>query len=478
MKFKVVMGVLGTLLWLLGLLMLIPLFVSIYYGESPQTFAIAFTITMVAGTIFAFRIEPAKEDWDLKEGFMIVAFGWLAAAIFGAIPFVLEGMTPINAFFESMSGFTTTGATVMVDIESHSRGLLFWRSLTQWLGGMGIIMLFIAILPKLGIAGRQMFRAEVPGPQEDKLRPRIRETAKILWMVYVAISVVECVALYLAGLNLYDSVTHTFTTMACGGFSPYADSIAAFNSPVVEGIICFFMFLAGANFALHYRMFYVDKGSLLKDDEFKFYTLIIAIATLSLTLLLFKDHVYGLGTSFRYSVFQVLSILTTTGYATVDFNQWADSGRMLLFIVMFFGGCAGSTGGGIKIVRILLLLRYANRELFKAVHPKAVRIIRFNGKAVSDDVMHSIVSFVIIYFILFFISSGLLTMMGMDVFSSLSASIATLGNIGPAFNLFGPMANYNLLPFMGKLLLVLNMWIGRLEVFTVMVMLTSAFWKK
>jgi trk system potassium uptake protein TrkH len=348
----------------------------------------------------------------------------------------------------------------------------------QWLGGMGIIMLFIAILPKLGIAGRQMFRAEVPGPQEDKLRPRIRETAKILWMVYVAISVVECVALYLAGLNLYDAVTHTFTTMACGGFSPYADSIAAFNSPVVEGIICFFMFVAGANFALHYRMFYVDKGSLLKDDEFKFYTLIVAIATLILTLLLFKDHLYGLDTSFRYSVFQVLSILTTTGYATVDFNQWADSGRMILFIVMFFGGCAGSTGGGIKIVRTLLLLRYANRELFKAVHPKAVRIIRFNGKAVPDDVMQSIISFVIIYFILFFISSGLLSMMGMDVFSSLSASIATLGNIGPGFNIFGPMANYDLLPFMGKLVLVLNMWIGRLEVFTVMVMLTSAFWKK
>ena len=266
--------------------------------------------------------------------------------------------------------------------------------------------------------------------------------------------------------------------MACGGFSPYADSIAAFNSPVVEGIICFFMFVAGANFALHYRMFYVDKGSLLKDDEFKFYTLIVAIATLILTLLLFKDHLYGLDTSFRYSVFQVLSILTTTGYATVDFNQWADSGRMILFIVMFFGGCAGSTGGGIKIVRTLLLLRYANRELFKAVHPKAVRIIRFNGKAVPDDVMHSIVSFVIIYFIIFFVSSGLLSMMGMDVFSSLSASIATLGNIGPAFNLFGPMANYDLLPFMGKLLLVLNMWIGRLEIFTVMVMFTSAFWKK
>ncbi|MBN1134841.1 MAG: TrkH family potassium uptake protein [Methanosarcinaceae archaeon] len=477
MNFKIIFNVLGGLLRLLGILMIIPLAVAFYYREPLYPFFVAVAVSVLTGTIFSFSYK-SDEEWKQKEGFAIVALGWLAVAVFGAIPFFLDGISLINALFESMSGFTTTGATIFVDIESHSKSILFWRSMTQWLGGMGIIMLFIAILPKLGVAGRQLFRAEVPGPTEDKLKPRIRETAKILWMVYVVISVIEVVVLLVAGLSLYDAVTHTFATMACGGFSPYSNSIAAFNSPMIEGIITLFMFVAGANFALHYRMLYVDKKSLINDNEFKFYTLIIIFATVLLAILLWSNMGESVFGSLRYAVFQVVSITTTTGFATTDFNLWSDSARMVLITVMFVGGSAGSTAGGIKAVRVLLLLKYARKELFKSIHPKAVKSVKFNNKSVPDEVLQSIVAFVVIYLLIFLVSSVMLAVLGMDIISSATASIATLGNIGPAFNQVGPMENYDIVPLLGKLVLIANMWIGRLEVFTVIVMLTPEFWKK
>ena len=477
MNFKIIFNVLGGLLRLLGILMIIPLAVAFYYREPLYPFFVAVAVSVITGTILSFRYK-SDEEWKQKEGFAIVALGWFAVAVFGAIPFVLDGISLINALFESMSGFTTTGATIFVDIESHSKSILFWRSMTQWLGGMGIIMLFIAILPKLGVAGRQLFRAEAPGPTEDKLKPRIRETAKILWMVYVVISVIEVVVLLVAGLSLYDAVTHTFATMACGGFSPYSNSIAAFNSPMIEGIITLFMFVAGANFALHYRMLYVDKKSLINDNEFKFYTFIIIFATVLLAILLWSDMGESVFGSLRYALFQVVSITTTTGFATTDFNLWSDSARMVLLTVMFVGGSAGSTAGGIKAVRVLLLLKYARKELFKSIHPKAVKSVKFNNKTVPDEVLQSIVAFVVIYLLIFLVSSVMLAILGMDIISSATASIATLGNIGPAFNQVGPMANYDVVPLLGKLVLIGNMWIGRLEVFTVIVMLTPEFWKK
>lgn len=477
MNYKIILNVLGGLLRFLGLIMVVPLLVAYYYDESLYPFIVAVVLTGFTGIILSLKYK-SDEEWKAREGFAIVSFGWLAAAVFGAIPFVFDGITPLNAFFESMSGFTTTGATVFVDIESHSRSILFWRSMTQWLGGMGIIMLFIAILPKLGVAGRQLFRAEAPGPTEDKIKPRIRETAKILWMVYVVISLIEVVLLLLAKMSLYDAVTHTFTTMACGGFSTYADSVKAFNSPLIEGIITLFMFIAGANFALHYKTLYVNKKSLLNDNEFKFYAGIVLFATGILAILLWRDMEYTVFDSLRYAVFQVISIVTTTGFATIDFNLWSDSSKMVLFIIMFIGGSAGSTAGGIKVVRVLLLLKYGRRELFKSVHRKAIKPIKFNGKTVSDDVMKSIIAFVVIYFMIFMFSSVILSILGMDMVSSLTASIATLGNIGPGFNMIGPMANFDIVHPIGKLVLIANMWIGRLEVFTVIVMLTPEFWKR
>ncbi|KKG78451.1 potassium transporter [Methanosarcina mazei] len=421
------------------------------------------------------RIKSSAE-WQQKEALAIVALTWLSAAIFGGIPFLFEGVSFIDAVFETMSGFTSTGSTIFVDIESYSRSLLFWRSFTQWLGGMGIIVLFIAILPKLGVAGRQLFRAEAPGPTEDKLKPRIKDTAKILWALYVLISAVEVVALMLAGMSLYDALTHTFAGMACGGYSPYGLGIEAFNSPLIEFILTFFMFAAGANFALYYRAIFIDSNFLLKDEEFRAYTFILLGFSGLLTLVLYKDMDFSLFNSFRYAIFQITSIMTATGFASTDFNLWTDSAKVLVFAVMFIGGCAGSTGGGMKVVRFLLMLKYARRELFKFVHPRLIRPIRFNNKAVPDDVLQSILSFVVIYILVFIFSAMFLTLLGVDMISSATASIATLGNIGPGFNVVGPMANFSALPPLGKIILINNMWVGRLEVYTVLVLFTSDFW--
>lgn len=476
MNFKVVLYALGGLLRLLGLFMLVPLGVAYYYGESLTPFLVSIFITTLTG--FLLLSYKTEDEWMRKEGFAIVALGWLAAALFGAIPFILDGISPLNAVFESMSGFTTTGSSILTDIESHPKSILFWRGLIMWLGGMGIIVLFIAILPKLGVAGRQLFRAEAPGPTEDKLKPRVRDTAKILWMVYFVISFMQVAALLLAGVSLYDSLNHTFATMGCGGFSNYALSVGAFKSPLVEYIVTFFTFVAGANFALHYRAIYMDKNYLLKDDEFRFYTAIVLSASGLLTLLLWRDLGTGIFDSFRLAIFQVVTIITSTGFSTTDYNLWSESAKMVLLIVMFIGACAGSTGGGIKIVRILILLRHSRAELFKILHPRAIRSVKFNNKTVPDDVLSSIISFVVIYLLVFLTSALILSVLGMDIITSITASIATLGNIGPGLNVVGPMGSFNTIPPLGKLVLIANMWIGRLEVYTVLVLFTPEFWNK
>lgn len=476
MNFRVVLYVLGGLLRLLGLFMIIPLGVAYYYEESLTPFLVSILITLVTGLILLYY--KTDEEWMRKEGIAIVALGWLAAAVFGAIPFMLDGISPLNAIFESMSGFTTTGSSILTDIESHPKSILFWRGLIMWLGGMGIIVLFVAILPKLGVAGRQLFRAEVPGPTEDKLKPRVRETARILWMVYFAISFLQVAALLLAGVSLYDALNHMFATMGCGGFSNYALSVGTFHSPLVEYIITFFTFVAGANFALYYRALYVDKNLLFKDEEFRFYTALILAASGILTFLLWRDFGTNLSDSFRFAIFHVVTIMTSTGFTTTDFNLWPESSKMILIIVMFIGACAGSTGGGIKVVRILILLRHSRMELFKALHPRAVKSIKFNNKNVPYEIVNSIVSFVVIYLLVFLSSSLILSILGMDIITSITASIATLGNIGPGLNVVGPMGSFDPIPPLGKLVLIANMWIGRLEVYTVILLFTPEFWKQ
>ena len=471
---RTVFNALGKILFLLSFTMLVPLLVAYYYREPLVPFIVSFSITLISGLLLM-RFK-GREDWQQKEALAIVALSWLAAAIYGAIPFLFEQISFIDAVFETMSGFTSTGSSILVDIESHTRSLLFWRSFTAWLGGMGIIVLFIAVLPKLGVAGRQLFRAEAPGPTEDKLKPRIRETARILWTLYVFISALEVVALVFGGMSLYDALNHTFACMACGGFSTYNAGIEAFHSPVIEFILTFFMFVAGANFALYYRIIRVNKVVLFRDEEFRAYSFFILGFTGLLTLVLFSDMGFSPFNSFRYAIFQITSIMTATGFASTDFNLWKDSAKILVLSVMFIGGCAGSTGGGMKVVRFLLMLKYARRELFKFVHPRLVRPIRFNSKAVPDDILQSILSFVVLYIGVFVVGTVLLTLLGVDIISSVTASITTLGNIGPGFNIVGPMANFESVPPLGKIILINNMWVGRLEVYTVLVLFTREFW--
>lgn len=476
MNFRIILYVLGGLLRLLGLFMIIPLGVAYYYGESLTPFLVSILVTTLTG--FLLLSYKTEEEWMRKEGFAIVALGWLAAAVFGAIPFIMDGISPLNALFESMSGFTTTGSTILNDIESHPKSILFWRGMIMWLGGMGIIVLFIAILPKLGVAGRQLFRAEMPGPTEDKLKPRVRETARILWTIYFVISFLQVIVLMLAGVSLYDSLNLMFSTVSCGGFSNYRLSVGAFNSPLVEYITALFTFAAGANFALYYRAIFVDKNTLLKDEEFQFYTALILAASGLLTFLLWRDFGTNLSDSFRLAIFHVISVMTTTGLVTTDFNLWSDSAKMILIIVGFIGGCAGSTGGGIKVVRVLILLKHSRMELFKALHPRAIKGVKLNSKNVPEEIVNSIVSFVVIYLLIFVSSTLILSVLGMDIISSFTASIATLGNVGPGMNIVGPMSSFDSIPPLGKLVLISNMWIGRLEVYTVILLFTPEFWKK
>jgi len=477
MNYNTIINLIGAVLRFLGMTMLIPLVVAIWYSENYNPFLISAVITFVVGIISGLKTHEI-DDLPIKESFAIVAIGWFSVALFGSLPYILSGISPLDALFESMSGFTTTGSTILPAIEDCSNNpmsLLFWRSFTQWLGGMGIIVLFLAILPKLAVAGRDLFRAEVPDPIGDKLRPRLSQTAKILWSVYIGFSAVEVFVLWLSKMTFYDALCTTFSTMSTGGFSPHSESIAFFNSSLIECIVIFFMFVAGANFALHYWVLRGGVNHLFRDSEFRLYTCIVFGATLLIVLVLWNTHGFD---SIRLGLFQVVAVITTTGFATADFDAWPNAAKMVLFLLMFIGGCAGSTGGGMKVVRLLLLIKYGYRELFRSLHPKAILPVRLGRQMVPQGVMEAILSFFILYIFIFAVASLILSVLGMDIVSATSAAATTLGNVGPGFNIIGPAAHFGGVHPIGKLVLILCMWIGRLEVFTVLVLLIPDFWRK
>ena len=425
------------------------------------------------------RIKASlKKDLGLREGLLIVTLGWILAGIFGALPFVFHGSaaTFIDGFFEAVSGFTTTGATVMNNVEALPRGLLFWRSFTHWLGGMGIIVLFLAILPGVGAGGFHMFRAEVPGPSVSKLSSRIAHTAKTLWYIYLGLTVLQTVLLMFAGFNLFDSLTHTFGTVATGGFSTRALSVGAFKNPAAETIILIFMALSGINFSLYYYLLRKQWDRVYNDEELKFYLGVILVTTL-----LIAWNIRGLIPSkadlLRSSAFQVVSIMTTTGYATTNFDLWPTFSKMLLLLLMFFGGCAGSTGGAMKQIRVLILSKYCGREMLRTLHPKAVIPIKVGGTPVSDDVLRNIMTFSFIYIAMFVLGSLFIAMLGQDMITSVSSVAATLGNIGPGLGSVGPESTFNQIPQIGKLVLSFLMLMGRLELFTVILCFTPGFWR-
>jgi trk system potassium uptake protein TrkH len=410
----------------------------------------------------------------------IVAIGWTAVGLFGALPFYLGGeiATFVDAFFESVSGFTTTGSSILTYVEALSKGLLFWRSFIQWLGGMGIIVLSVAILPFLGVGGMQLYKAEVPSPVPDKLKPRIRDTAMVLWKVYALISIAQTIFLMIGGMDLYNALCHTFTTMPTGGFSTKNASIAHFNSVYFDIVITFFMLLAGINFSLHYQMLKGKPLAFWRDSECRFF-----LGTVLLLIIVVTSNIYGavyknIGQALRFGAFQVVSIVTTTGYATADFEQWPAMSQLILMLCMFLGASAGSTGGGMKCLRVMLYLKYCYKELFSLIHPHAVKQIKIGGKTVSDDVMRSILAFMGLYIGLFAFSSVLLAALGVDFTTSFAAVAATIGNIGPGLGLVGPTDNFAQIPYLGKWVLIWCMLLGRLEIYTVIILLVPEFWRK
>jgi trk system potassium uptake protein TrkH len=477
MRLPIVIHLAGMLVRLFSAAFLAPVAVALFYAEYYDAvgFALAGAVAFLAGHYMR-RVADEPSDLRRVEGMAIVAGTWLLVAVAGAVPYVWVAVPPVDAFFESMSGLTTTGATTFSDFDRFGRGIFFWRSLTQWLGGLGVIALFVAILPRLAIGGRQLFFAEAPGPTDEKLTPQVRRTAAALWLVYIFLTTVEALALRFAGMSWFDAVCHALTTLAAGGFSPNPESIMGYASPAIEWIITGFMFLAGANFALQVRVLRGQPLVFFRDDEFRAYAGIIGVFASLGALFLWLDG-GAMADAFRLSLFQVVSIVTTTGYASADFQLWSDQAKMVLLVLMFVGGCAGSAGGGPKVVRHVLIARYTLRELKRALHPRAVLPVKLGRRTVPDDVMRGVLVFFLFYLLVFAVCTVIVVSFGADLVTGLTASIASLGNIGPGLNLVGPMSHFGHLHPVSKFVLTLAMWVGRLELLTVLALLRPEVWR-
>ena len=481
MNLILTLRILGALLLFLGGSLLCPLPFSFYYNDGTwMAFILSAIICFtVGGLLFQFCKSP--KELTVREGFAIVTFGWTVFAVFGALPYLISGSisSPLDAVFETMSGFTTTGSTILTNIEALPQSLLFWRALTHWLGGMGIIVLSLAILPMLGVGGMQLFKAEVPGPTADRLKPRIQDTAKMLWGVYFLLTVVECLLLMFGGMSFFDAICHSFATLATGGFSTRNTSIAAYDSSYIDGVITLFMILAGVNFALHFQVLRGKASEFFRSEELRVYLGIIAIATVIVMISNWSGGIYShTGENFRYSIFQVSSIMTTTGFGTADFELWPVLPQYIFLLLMFIGGCAGSTGGGMKVARIVLLFKHAQVQMFRLIHPRAIRLVKLGNRPVDKEVLHAILGFFALYIGIFVVGSLLVAATGMDFTSAGSAVIACLSNIGPGLGSVGPTDSFAYVPVFGKWVLIFCMLMGRLELFTVLVLFFPSFWRK
>jgi trk system potassium uptake protein TrkH len=468
-RVRLTLHIIGSFLKYFALAYIVPLVIALYYGEDWRIFLYSLLITLTVGLLLEFGFRTTK-DIERADGFTIVAFTWLLIPLLGTLPYVFLGLGFINAFFEAMSGFTTTGATILNVVEELPKSAILWRSLTQWLGGMGVILLFISILPRLAVGGSQLFDREFPGPLPERLRPRFRTTARLLWTVYVGFTAAQIALLYfLARVPLFDSICISFSTIPTGGFTPTTASIGAYANPLAEYIIMFFMFMAGMSFILHYQ---VLRGNwkALKGEEFRLYLIILAAAI----LLLIGSQ--GLN-SYREGMFQAISIMTTTGFVTCDFGSWHSGARIVLLALMFIGACGGSTGGAIKVVRFLTLIKHTRVMMRKAISPKAVIPIKLNQKPLLEGVIRDIISFLFLYILVAIFASLVLCFQGLNLETSISAVAATLGNVGPGLGGVGPASNYAWLPGTAKVILIVCMWLGRLELFTVLMIFSPRFWK-
>ena len=481
MQVFIVLKVLGLLLSIFSLTMLIPGLVSLYYRDgSAQSFFVAFAVTLAIGLATYLPLRKRQSPIKLTDGYVIVVMFWTVLGLFGAVPLYIDeklNLTVAQSIFESMSGFTTTGATVIVGLDTLPQGILLYRQLVQWLGGMGIIVLAVAILPLLGMGGMQLFRAETPGPQKEKITPRVAETAKLLWYIYLGLTVACMIAYWIAGMSLFDAIGHSFSTVAIGGFSTHDTSIGYFQSNAIEMVAVIFMFISGVNFALHYlALRSMSLGSYIGDAEFKTYVGIIFFLGVVTVLYLYATQTADFSNSLFRGIFQVVSIATTTGFTTAEYFNWPGFLPVLLLFASFVGGCAGSTGGGMKVIRVLLLIKQGVRELVRMVHPHAVLPVKVGRKSIPPRVIDAVWGFFAAYVIILTVMLLFLMATGLDQETAFSAVVACLNNLGPGLGAVG--SNYSSLNGLQLSVLCFAMLLGRLEIFTLLVLLTPHFWRK
>ncbi len=493
LNYRIIFHFMGLLLLCNGVFMLLSSLVSaIYQDGHTSQIALAGFVTVLFGGILMFITKEHKKEIKKGEGYIIVAFGWIFMSLSGMLPYLFTEVVPsmTDAFFETMSGYTTTGATILTDIESVPKGILFWRSMTHWIGGMGIIVLAIAILPLLGIGGMQLFTAEAPGPSTDKLHPRITDTAKRLWLIYFGYTIAETILLKLAGMSFFDAINHAMCTLSTGGFSTKNDSVAHWNGqPIIQYIIIIFMFLAGTNFVLSYFAFKGRIAKVLQDEEFKFYGIAVLLFSLVAAGIIYfqadvsqstiaHPMVWGEAESaFRHALFQVIAVVTTTGFVTADFTMWTPFLTVMFFGLFFMGGSAGSTSGGVKVVRHLIMIRNGLLEFKRTLHPNAIIPSRYNNRTVEEHIVYNILGFFILYMLSFIIGALVLSALGLDFISAVGGAASSLGNVGPALGSLSPVDNFSELPKLGKWWCSFLMLLGRLELFTVLILLTPFFWR-
>ena len=480
MNIKLTLKTIGQVLLVESALMLIPLAVALFCGGGDaMAILISLVITAAAGELLSL-LKPRSDNLRAREGFAVVALGWILVSFFGCLPFRLHGCIPklVDAYFETVSGFTTTGATLLTDVEVLPKGLLFWRSFTHWVGGMGVLVLSLALLPKMGARSIHLMRAESPGPAVDKLVPRVGNNAKILYYLYISLTAVMLVCLLLTGMNLYDALIHTFGAAGTGGFSNYNASVGAFDSPAAEIITGVFMALFGVNFSIYYYILRRNWGAVKHNSELWTYLSMMLVSSVVIAVNILPMYGHNFFTSLRYSFFQVSSIMTTTGYATADFDLWPQLSRTLLTALMLVGASAGSTGGGLKVVRMQLLVKSGIREIRHTVHPKSVNTIKMDGRTVSDSVLNGVQSFFFMYILVLIVSVLLISFDGYDLETNLTAVLSALSNIGPGFNLVGPTRNFSIFSDFSTFVLSMDMLIGRLEIFPMLMLAAPSAWRQ
>jgi len=470
--------VIGRILLTEAALLLLPAIAAICYGESVMPFLVTAVLVAFVGAIMGWR-EPKQKDLYARDGFAVIALAWVFMSAFGALPFVISGDIPnyIDAFFETVSGFTTTGASILTAVEPLSQGALFWRSFTHWVGGMGVLVFVMAILPMSDGHGMHLMRAEVPGPSVGKLVSRMGDTAKILYGIYFIMTVIEIILLMLGGMPLFDSCIHAFGTAGTGGFSNRNLSVGAYNSPYFDVVIGIFMLLFGINFNLYYFLLIRKFRDVFRSEELRAYLLIVAAAVIAITINI--AHMYdSVLTSLRHAFFQVSTIITTTGFATVDFNLWPTFSKGILVLLMFIGACAGSTGGGIKVARVVMLVKASFADMKKMLHPAAVTTVRYEDKPLTERNVRSVYQYIVVYLLVFVVSFLLLSLEGFDLITTFTALTACINNIGPGLEVVGPMGNYSEFSAASKLLLSFDMLAGRLELFPMLLLFAPSIWKR